>query len=922
MSEQKRNTTKNQICLGLLAHVDAGKTTLSEAMLYEGGQLRRLGRVDHQDAFLDTDVQERERGITIFSKQAVLPLEHTAFTLLDTPGHVDFSSEMERTLQVLDYAVLVISGTDGVQSHTRTLWRLLERYNVPTFLFINKMDLDGADHNKVLAELQKLSTGCVDFTSPEAERDENIAVCDEDTLAHYLETGEVECSEIKRLIKNRKLFPCWFGSALKLDGVKELLNGLEMYTEMPEYPKAFGAKVFKIAHDNQGARLTYLKITGGALPVKMILKGGAGENVWAEKADQLRIYSGGKFRLAEEVTAGGVCAVTGLTHTYPGQGLGAEEDTPAPVLESFLTYQVFLPDGMEPHTAVRCLRVLEEEDPQLHVVWNEQLHEIHVQIMGAVQLEVLQRVLKERFKMEVTFGTGSIVYRETIEEPVEGMGHFEPLRHYAEVHLLLEPGERGSGMRFGTVCSMDVLDRNWQNLILTHLEERSYPGVLTGSPITDMKITLLIGRAHLKHTEGGDFRQATYRALRQGLMRAQNVLLEPVYSFRLEIPQEQIGRAMTDVQRMNGTFEPPQTEGEFAILCGSAPVACMRGYQQEVTSYSRGRGKLFCTLQGYAVCHNAEEVMAAAGYDPEADLENPPSSVFCAHGAGFVVPWDQVEDYMHLEAVALPSEKGSADEKEASGIAQSSRAEYFVRERKETPETFVSEEELEEIFKRTYYQNSEPKSKKGYQKRYREEAPARRLMERSRAAEADRSKPRERYLLVDGYNIIFSWEMLRELSKVNIESARNLLMDVLCDYQGFNGCTLILVFDAYRVEGGQERIFNYHNIHVVFTKEAETADQYVEKTVHKIGKKADVTVATSDALEQVIIYGQGARRMAARELLEEVELTREKVLERIEKRPGSTQKQLTENDHNYLFDHLPEELVSYMEEVRLGKREL
>lgn len=549
----------------------AGKTTLSEAMLYEGGQLRRLGRVDHQDAFLDTDVQERERGITIFSKQAVLPLEYTAFTLLDTPGHVDFSSEMERTLQVLDYAVLVISGTDGVQSHTRTLWRLLERYNVPTFLFINKIDLDGADHDEVLAELQKLSTGCVDFTSPEAERDENIAVCDEDTLAHYLETGEVECPEIKRLIKNRKLFPCWFGSALKLDGVKELLNGLEMYTEMPEYPKAFGAKVFKIAHDNQGARLTYLKITGGALPVKMVLKGGAGENVWAEKADQLRIYSGGKFRLAEEVTAGGVCAVTGLTHTYPGQGLGAEEDTPAPVLESFLTYQVFLSDGMEPHTAVRCLRVLEEEDPQLHVVWNEQLHEIHVQIMGAVQLEVLQRVLKERFKMEVTFGTGSIVYRETIEEPVEGMGHFEPLRHYAEVHLLLEPGERGSGMRFGTVCSMDVLDRNWQNLILTHLEERSYPGVLTGSPITDMKITLLIGRAHLKHTEGGDFRQATYRAVRHGLLQAKSVLLEPWYDFRLEVPQSQVGRAISDMQRLCAEFEPPQTEGENAVITALRP---------------------------------------------------------------------------------------------------------------------------------------------------------------------------------------------------------------------------------------------------------------------------------------------------------------------------------------------------------------
>ena len=660
MSEQKRNTTKNQICLGLLAHVDAGKTTLSEAMLYEGGQLRRLGRVDHQDAFLDTDVQERERGITIFSKQAVLPLEHTAFTLLDTPGHVDFSSEMERTLQVLDYAVLVISGTDGVQSHTRTLWRLLERYNVPTFLFINKMDLDGADHDKVLAELQKLSTGCVDFTSPEAERDENIAVCDEDTLAHYLETGEVECPEIKRLIKNRKLFPCWFGSALKLDGVKELLNGLEMYTEMPEYPKAFGAKVFKIAHDNQGARLTYLKITGGALPVKMVLKGGAGENVWAEKADQLRIYSGGKFRLAEEVTAGGVCTVTGLTHTYPGQGLGAEEDTPAPVLESFLTYQVFLPDGMEPHTAVRCLRVLEEEDPQLHVVWNEQLHEIHVQIMGAVQLEVLQRVLKERFKMEVTFGTGSIVYRETIEEPVEGMGHFEPLRHYAEVHLLLAPGERGSGMRFGTVCSMDVLDRNWQNLILTHLEERSYPGVLTGSPITDVRITLTGGRAHAKHTEGGDFRQATYRAIRQGLMQAREagaaVLLEPWYHFELEVPGECVGRALSDATRMGAEYEPPTMAEGRAMLAGPAgslagrvPASEVQDYALEVAAYTSGRGHLYLEFAGYAACHDAERVIETAAYEPEADLPNTPDSVFCSHGAGYTVKWYDVPATAHVK---------------------------------------------------------------------------------------------------------------------------------------------------------------------------------------------------------------------------------------------------------------------------------
>ncbi len=653
MSEQKRNTTKNQICLGLLAHVDAGKTTLSEAMLYEGGQLRRLGRVDHQDAFLDTDVQERERGITIFSKQAVLPLEHTEFTLLDTPGHVDFSSEMERTLQVLDYAVLVISGTDGVQSHTRTLWRLLERYNVPTFLFINKMDLDGADHDKVLAELQKLSTGCVDFTSPEAERDENIAVCDEDTLAHYLETGEVECPEIKRLIKNRKLFPCWFGSALKLDGVKELLNGLEMYTEMPEYPKAFGAKVFKIAHDNQGARLTYLKITGGALPVKMVLKGGAGENVWAEKADQLRIYSGGKFRLAEEVTAGGVCTVTGLTHTYPGQGLGAEEDTPVPVLESFLTYQVFLPDGMEPHTAVRCLRVLEEEDPQLHVVWNEQLHEIHVQIMGAVQLEVLQRVLKERFKMEVTFGTGSIVYRETIEEPVEGMGHFEPLRHYAEVHLRLEPGQRGSGITFSSDCPTDLLGKNWQNLIRTHVFEKKHKGILTGSELCDVHITLLNGRAHIKHTEGGDFREATYRAIRQGLEQLAAaggcVLLEPYYSFEAAVQPEQLGRLMADLQRMECSFEPPVTEEDGVLLCGRGPAQALSGYGLEFISYTRGKGLLSLSFDGYEPCAHPQQVIEEIGYDAKHDLQNPSFSVFCSHGAGFPVPWQEVPAYIHCK---------------------------------------------------------------------------------------------------------------------------------------------------------------------------------------------------------------------------------------------------------------------------------
>ena len=870
MSEQKRNTTKNQICLGLLAHVDAGKTTLSEAMLYEGGQLRRLGRVDHQDAFLDTDVQERERGITIFSKQAVLPLEHTEFTLLDTPGHVDFSSEMERTLQVLDYAVLVISGTDGVQSHTRTLWRLLERYNVPTFLFINKMDLDGADHDKVLAELQKLSTGCVDFTSPEAERDENIAVCDEDTLAHYLETGEVECPEIKRLIKHRKLFPCWFGSALKLDGVKELLNGLEMYTEMPEYPKAFGAKVFKIAHDNQGARLTYLKITGGALPVKMVLKGGAGENVWAEKADQLRIYSGGKFRLAGEVTAGGVCTVTGLTHTYPGQGLGAEEDTPAPVLESFLTYQVFLPDGMEPHTAVRCLRVLEEEDPQLHVVWNEQLHEIHVQIMGAVQLEVLQRVLKERFKMEVTFGTGSIVYRETIEEPVEGMGHFEPLRHYAEVHLLLEPGERGSGMRFGTVCSMDVLDRNWQNLILTHLEERSYPGVLTGSPLTDVKFTLVAGRAHLKHTEGGDFRQATYRAVRQGLMQAENVLLEPYYDFRLEVPAECVGRAMTDLQNMGGTVEPPQNEGENAVLTGYAPVRALRDYFADVAAYTRGRGQLSCAVRGYEACQNQDEIVASLGYDAERDTDNPASSVFCDHGGSITVPWNEVPAHVHCDSGIRLGEE-AVEEAPAP----------LPRRGVGAGGAYAEDKELQDIFERTY----------GKVER-RAFEPSKKPARTSLADHYDITIHSEdtEYLLVDGYNIIFAWDELQQLAAQDVAAARGALIDILANYQGFRKCRVIVVFDAYKVKGNPGSVQTVHGVKVVYTKEAETADTYIERATYELRRERRVRVATSDGPEQVIILGHGALRVSARAFHAEVEAAEGQisaVLQRLTNRPRS-----------------------------------
>ena len=887
MSEQKRNTTKNQICLGLLAHVDAGKTTLSEAMLYEGGQLRRLGRVDHQDAFLDTDVQERERGITIFSKQAVLPLEHTAFTLLDTPGHVDFSSEMERTLQVLDYAVLVISGTDGVQSHTRTLWRLLERYNVPTFLFINKMDLDGADHDKILAELQKLSTGCVDFTSPEAVRDENIAVCDEDTLAHYLETGEVECPEIKRLIKNRKLFPCWFGSALKLDGVKELLNGLEMYTEMPEYPKAFGAKVFKIAHDNQGARLTYLKVTGGALPVKMVLKGGAGENVWAEKADQLRIYSGGKFRLAEEVTAGGVCTVTGLTHTYPGQGLGAEEDTPAPVLESFLTYQVFLPDGMEPHTAVRCLRVLEEEDPQLHVVWNEQLHEIHVQIMGAVQLEVLQRVLKERFKMEVTFGTGSIVYRETIEEPVEGMGHFEPLRHYAEVHLLLEPGLRGSGVQLAADCPPDSLAENWQRLVLTHLAERTHPGVLIGAPLTDVKITLAAGRAHQKHTEGGDFRQATYRAVRQGLRMAEAKnavqLLEPWYEFTLELPADCLGRAMADVQRMCGSFEPPLAQSDTVTLTGRLPVATARGYAREIAAYTHGLGRWSVLPAGYDACHNADEVLADFGYDPDADVENPADSVFCSHGAGYLVRWDEVPAKAHVDsglARRLDSPAGvntdAADEDEEVQANNARRRAAAYRG------TLEQDKELLAIFERTYGKIKRRGQPAGADN---DGKAARTAMHTHPAPVVTSSAPAKPqptgpdYLLVDGYNVIFAWDELRKMAETNLDAARRRLMDILCNYAGYKRCVPILVFDAYKVRGGTREVEKHHNLYVVYTQEAETADMYIERTTHELAKDHRTRVVSSDGAEQIIVLGNGALRVSARAFAEEVAAVEKEIRE-------------------------------------------
>ena len=852
-----RKEGKKPLVVGILAHVDAGKTTLSEAMLYESGNLRKLGRVDHKDAFLDTFALERERGITIFSKQALLPLPAREVMLLDTPGHVDFSSEMERTLQVLDYAVLVISGTDGVQGHTRTLWRLLKRHHIPTFLFVNKMDLPGADAQSVLVSLQKgLDKNCLDFTQRESDSfQESLALCSEESLQEYLETGSLSQDTLTGLIFSRRVFPCFFGSALRLEGVSPLLNALEQDTLPPVYPEEFGAKVYKIARDNQGARLTYLKVTGGSLRVKEALRGPLeGEGSWEEKADQLRLYSGEKYRMVEEVPAGMVCAVTGLTHTYPGQGLGCEPSSPPPVLEPVLTYQVKLPKGCDPHTALLLFRQLEEEDPQLHVVWNEALGELHVQLMGEVQLEVLRRLVEERFGLQVEFDTGNIVYRETIAEPVEGVGHFEPLRHYAEVHLLLEPGERGSGLAFASKCSEDVLERSWQRLILTHLEEKEHLGVLTGSPITDMKITLTAGRAHLKHTEGGDFRQATYRAVRQGLKSGQSVLLEPYYEFTLEVPPESVGRAMSDLQRMDGEYDPPNPQGELTLLTGRAPVACLRDYALEVTAYTRGKGQLTCTFYGYLPCHNAQQVIQEMGYDSDRDLENPADSVFCAHGAGFPVKWDQVPKYMHLPSTYTPPKTEEPEEN-----APASRPSRLAG-------PLVDDKELEAIFRRTY--GDSPRRDLLYRRPQATENPEKEL---------ENLDPAEEYLLVDGYNIIFAWEDLKKLARTSIDAARQALMDILSNYQGFRQCALILVFDAYRVPRETGEVSKYHGIYVVYTKEAETADQYIEKTTYALGKqtlpngaKRKIRVATSDAAEQLIILGHGALRVSARLFREEV----------------------------------------------------
>lgn len=916
MGEKGPEKMKKHICAGLLAHVDAGKTTLSEALLYTGGAIRRLGRVDHQDAFLDTYELERNRGITIFSKQAVMNLEDLQITLLDTPGHVDFSAEMERTLQVLDYGILVISGADGVQGHTQTLWQLLKRYHIPVFLFINKMDQPGTDRQLLMEELKKrLDTNCIDFSLPQEEDwQEQIAMTEEELLEQYLEEGRVDESRIPGLIQERKIFPCFFGSALKMTGVEEFVQGIRKNVVYPVYPEEFGAKVYKIGRDNQNARLTYMKITGGTLKVKTILSNQTEmkteEKIWEEKADQIRIYSGEKYELVNEAAAGTICAVAGLTQTYPGQGLGKEKASELPVLEPVLTYQIRLPQECDVHQMLLKLRQLEEEEPLLHIVWKEELGEIHAQVMGEVQIEILKSLIKERFGVSVEFDAGNIVYKETIKEPVEGVGHFEPLRHYAEVHLLLEPGERGSGMQFAANCSEDVLDRNWQRLILTHLEEKEHKGVLTGSSITDMKITLVTGRAHIKHTEGGDFRQATYRAVRQGLRKAESILLEPYYEFRLEVPSGMVGRAMTDIQRMCGEFAPPLQEGEMTVLTGTAPVVTMRDYQTQVISYTSGTGRLFCRLKGYFPCHNEEEVVAAAGYDPEGDMENPTGSVFCAHGAGFVVDWDQVEEYMHLESCFTPKKTVVSEEKkEIPGYSGDWKA--------ETEAYWKNEKELTEIFERTYGpirsksdEESSVRDRRGWKRSRRESISAENSGYRSVARYKDNS-PEKQYLLVDGYNIIFAWDDLKELAEANIDGARTKLMDILCNYQGYKKCTLILVFDAYKVQGNPGNTEKYHNIHVVYTKEAETADQYIEKTVHEIGKKYHVTVATSDRLEQVIILGQGGTRMSARELREEIDQVSGQIQQEVLDRRISGK--------TYLFDGVDKEAAQYIENVRLGK---
>ena len=858
MNTTPENQQKKHICAALLAHVDAGKTTLSEALLYESGVIRTRGRVDHKDAFLDTSPLERERGITIFSKQACFSYGNMDVTMLDTPGHVDFSSEMERTLQVIDYAVLIISGTDGVQGHTETVWKLLQKYRIPTFFFVNKMDLPGADKAAVLKELQaKLSPYCVDFTEEEELLCENVAMCEETLLETYLEEGTFDLKkEVRRLVSGTLLYPCYFGSALQNEGVEALLEGLESYTKMPEYQKEFAGKVYKITRDDAGQRLTHMKLTGGELKLRDEIEG-------IGKVNEIRAYSGEKYTLHQEVKAGDICAVPGFTDTYAGQGVGKEADFCANQLAPVCNYQILLPEGTEEAIAWRQLKQLEEEDPNLHLSWQAQTREIFIQPMGEVQLEVIKRMVSERYGMDIAFGSATILYRETIEDTVIGMGHFEPLRHYAEVHLKMEPLPRGSGLQFVTECSEDELDLNWQRLILTHLGEKEFTGVLTGSPITDIKFTLIAGRAHLKHTEGGDFRQATYRAVRQGLRQAKSRLLEPMYQFRMEVPMEQIGRVMSDVGKMHGTFRQQPDDGEMSAIEGICPVASMAGYGTEFAAFTKGRGRMTLSFCGYEPCHNESEVVKNCKYDPDADVENTADSVFCAHGSGFVVPWNEVAKHVHVDT----SIKKRQPVKASTAVP---------KEPSKKNSKMSEEKELQAIFERTF----------GPVKT-RVETPAKKVIK----AEPGKTKTKEykpvyeeEYLLVDGYNIIFAWDELKALAAENLEGARTKLMEIMCNYQGFCGCHLILVFDAYKVKGNPGSVEQFHNISVVYTKEAETADMYIEKTTKEIARKKRVRVATSDGMEQIIILGHGATRISARAFQEEVKRVNDRIAEEVERR--------------------------------------
>ena len=890
----------NNLAIGILAHVDAGKTTLTEALLYETGYLKKLGRVDHRDAFLDNYELEKKRGITIFSKQAVFDLDDRHITLVDTPGHVDFSAEMERTLGILDYAILVISGADGVQAHTHTLWKLLAMYHIPVFLFVNKMDQPETDRSRLMSDIKKeLSEDCIDFgQDPELLYDE-IAMADERVLEIYMEKNSIPDTEIGRLIRERKTFPCFFGSALKLQGVDRLIEAMNSYMFSPRWPEEFGARVYKISRDERGDRQTFLKLTGGRLKVR--------DNIGdKDKVHQIRIYSGASYETIQEAAAGTVCAVTGLSETFAGQGLGYEKSRERPMLEPILHYQMLFEDSVDMTAAIGKLRELEEEEPLLHIAWNPALNEVHVQLMGDVQTEILKSMILDRFGLNVEFGPGNIIYRETVKEPVVGFGHYEPLRHYAEVHVRIDPLPQGSGIEYASECSEDELDRNWQRLILTHFQEREHPGVLTGSPITDVRLTLIAGRAHKKHTEGGDFRQATYRAIRQGLKSGESVLLEPWYDYRLEVPAGEIGRAMSDLQMKHGSFTGPELDdsGTMAAITGQAPACLMNGYQKEVLSYTGGKGRLILSFSGYMPCHNSEEVVESVGYDSERDVDNPTSSVFCAHGAGFLVPWYEVPDYIHLENESEKNDKKTAGYQVPEGAGSVSRGQRTAGGGPAMKEDAA----FQAIYEREF--GARLRQEDRYSGFRRKTVSFNETKERKRPGPSRPKTEKKDFLLVDGYNVIFAWEELKGLAQDNMDAARMKLAEILSNYQGFTGCNVILVFDAYKVKGNRGEVTRYHNIYVVYTKEAETADQYIEKTTHEIGRKHNVTVATSDGVEQVIVMGQGASRMSSRDLHDEIERIEQEIRKMGEDRIP---------ERNYLFDQMDENLAALMEEIRLGR---